>query len=175
MLITGELQLEKKPPRRQLLTFHVKDTWLQLSPVEQPWDTAVSRRLPLTEHIVPLRASPVLLWHPQCCEMSLALACQPCPGFALHWGSLLYWLWVLNQSAEFKVWAEVKNAVPSLNHHRVRFHLLISTEHLSHRYQFLAHITNCSRVMPGINLFVRIFQWGSTGQSTTYSFHKGFI
>lgn len=32
MLITGELQLEKKPPRRQLLTFHLKDTWLQLSP-----------------------------------------------------------------------------------------------------------------------------------------------
>lgn len=156
MLITGELQLEKKPPRRQLLTFHVKDTWLQLSPVVQLWDMAVSHRLPLTEHIIPLGVLPMLLWHPQCCEMSLAPVCQPYLPAALRL------FVVLAPGAEFKVcclghWGEVKSTVPSLNQ-RVKVHLLISAEHLSYRYKLLALITYCSRILPGIHFFVWIFQ-----------------
>lgn len=47
VFMTKELHQEKKPLRRQPLTFYEKDTWLQLSPVEHRWDTAVRCWLPL--------------------------------------------------------------------------------------------------------------------------------
>lgn len=172
MFITGELQLEKKPPRRQAAPDISRKGHLApaVSSGAAVGHGCVTQTAPHWAHRPPESVTCAAVTSPVLRdELGTGVS-------ALPWlRSALRLFVVLALGAEFKVWAEVKNAVPSLNHHRVRFHLLISTEHLSHRYQFLAHITNCSRVMPGINLFVRIFQWGSTGQSTTYSFHRGFI
>lgn len=122
MLIITKLQLEKKPPRRQLLTFPIKDTSFQLYAVEQPWDTAVSHQLPLTERIISLRTSPVccdiphltpVLWH----EIGTSVSALPWLPCALR----LFVVLALGAelSAEFKVcllelWRGVKNTVPSL-------------------------------------------------------------
>lgn len=101
--------------------------------------------------------SPVLLWHPQCCDMSLAPVCQPCHGFPLHWGSLLYWLWVLNLRSAALGSGEKWRTLSILWTTRVKINSLIS-DNLSHRYKLLALITHCSRILPGIDLFVWIFQ-----------------